>query len=83
MDTPNLFSKVRSLFFIFKKGQGRPPPLPPPSSCAPAGIVENLFPLRLAPRPKVSKSEKSCGFVIDKIASSNGAVLDIGFSSDD
>ena len=34
------------------------------------GIVESLFPLRLAPRPKVSKSEKSCGFVIDKIASS-------------
>ena len=50
--------------------KGRGGLAPSPCSCAPAGIVENLFPLRLALRPKVSKSEKSRGFVIDKIASS-------------
>ena len=34
------------------------------------GIVENLFPLRLFPRPKVSNPEKSWGFVIDKFVNS-------------
>ena len=30
----------------------------------------NFFPLRLAPRPKISKSEKAWGFVIDKFVNS-------------
>ena len=34
------------------------------------GGVKKLFPLRLAPRPKVSKSEKAWGFVIDKFVNS-------------
>ena len=29
------------------------------------GIVENLFTIRLAPRPKISKSEKALCFIID------------------
>ena len=36
----------------------------------PPGIVEYLFPLRLGPRLKVSKSEKAWGFVIDKLVHS-------------
>ena len=34
------------------------------------GIVENLFPLRLSPGPKISKSEKAWGFVTDKSGNS-------------
>ena len=34
------------------------------------GIVESSFPLRLAPRPKVSRPEKALGFVIDKFVNS-------------
>ena len=34
------------------------------------GIVENLFPLGLAPRSKVSKKEKAWDFVIDKFVNS-------------
>ena len=38
MDTIRVFlSKIWALFFIFKKGQGMPPPSPAPS-CAPAYI---------------------------------------------
>ena len=39
MDTiRTFFSKIRALFSIFKKGQGRPPRSPPPThpSCVPA-----------------------------------------------
>ena len=35
------------------------------------GIVKHLFPQSLAPRPKVSKSEKVYDFVIDKFVNSS------------
>ena len=34
------FSKIRTLFSIFKKWQGRPPPLPLPPSCVPDMICK-------------------------------------------
>ena len=36
------FSKIRALFLIFKKGQGRSPPLSPPTSYAPVESEQYL-----------------------------------------
>ena len=38
MDNDGLFSEIRALFSISKKGQGRPSPLPP--NCLPVSVVE-------------------------------------------
>ena len=46
------------------------------------GIVENLFTIRLAPRPKISKSEKALCFIIEKFVILHGAEFSIGRSSD-
>ena len=37
-----VFCKIRVLFFIFKKSQGRPPPTLHPGSCTPDSLVNML-----------------------------------------